>query len=215
MRTITDAVEQVIRKSPFLIEVLTEGVGNHTAIARKIKPDVEAYLYEKVTLSSISMALHRLSKSLEKPQSVSTFIKDLNDITVRSNLIEYVFPNKEVTDALSKALLHSQSSNGGFFTYSRGILESAVVIQTKHEEGLQKYLQKMPSIQKVEKLSAITIRLPKETLTTPGVYYPILKIFAQAKISFVEVISIATEFTILFDDRDIDRAFAEFKRTIS
>lgn len=208
-------MEHVVSKSPFLLEVLGEGVGNNTAIARKIKPDVEKYLYEKVTLPSVSMALHRLSKSLEKPQSASQFIKDLDDVTVRSNLVEYVFPNKELNDELKKFLLKISSSNDGFFTHSRGTFESAIVIQTKKNESFQKKLTQIPSVRKFEKLSAITIHLPEETLAMPGVYYPILKIFAQAKINFVEVISVATELTILFEDEDIDSAFAELKRTIS
>ncbi len=215
MRTITHAVETVITKSPFLLEVLSEGVGNHTAIARKIKPEVEKFLYEKVTLPSISMALHRFSKTLEQPQSASKFIKGLNDVTVRSNLNEYVFPNTDLSNELNKTLLKTSNDNDGFFTYSRGIFESAVVIQTKQEEQLQAQLQKISSVRKFEKLSAITIRLPEETLDIPGVYYPILKIFAQAKVSFVEVISIATELTILFNDDDIDTAFTELKRAIS
>lgn len=215
MRSITQAVERVIAKSPFLIEVLSEGVGNHTAIARKIQPDVEAYLYEKVTLPSVSMALHRLAKSLVKPESPTEFIKNLNDVTVRSNLTEYVFPNTELSQELMQALLKQQASEEGFFTLSRGIFESAVVIQTKQAEALQQELQKLPSVRVYKKLSAITIRLPEETLTIPGVYYPILKIFAQANVSFVEVISIATEFTILFEEEDIDVAFSELKRIIS
>ncbi len=215
MRTITAAVEFVVSKSPFLIEVLVEGVGNHSAIARKIQPEVEKYLYEKVTLPSISMALYRFAKTLEQSPSASKFIQGLSDVTVRSNLNEFVFPNTALTSTLHDLLLQISNDNGGFFIYSRGIFESAVVIQTKQEEELQTYLKQIPSVRTFEKLSAITIRLPETTLDIPGVYYPILKIFAQAKISFVEVISIATELTILFNDADIDKAFTELKRAIS
>lgn len=191
-----------------------EGVGNNTAIARKIQPEVEKYLYEKVTTPSISMALHRLSKSLDKPRSVYQLIENLSDVTVRSNLVEYIFPNQELSAELSKKLLAVSGGNDRFFTYSRGLFESAVVVQTKRDGDLQEKLQQISSVKRIDKLSAITIRLPEETLDVPGVYYPILKTFAQAQISFVEVISIATEFTILFEDKDIDAAFAELKQAM-
>ena len=64
-------------------------------------------------------------------------------------------------------------------------------------------------------LSAITMRLPEESLSVPGVYYPILKALASEGISFEEVMSVRTEFGILIRDVHVDRAFSVLKRLTS
>ena len=215
MRTISQAVEQAITNSPFLLEVLEEGIGNHTEIARRLHPDVEDHLMENVTISSITMALHRLSKRARSRQSGSDYLKELSDITVRSHLVEYIFKNEELTQSLEKALITLENTDTTFFTYARGLQESAVVLHVDAARSMQTQLQQLPSIKQRDDLAAITIRLPEETLDVPGVYYPILQVFARAGISFVEVISIATEFTILFENKDIDTAFSKLKQAIA
>ena len=64
-------------------------------------------------------------------------------------------------------------------------------------------------------LSAITMHLPQHSLDVPGLYYPILKALALEGISFVEVMSVDVEFTIIFKDVLVDRAFSVIKRITS
>jgi len=67
MRTVSQVVEEILQRSPFLTEAMHEGVANNAQIARRIKPDVEKRLMEEVSEGSIAMALHRLSKSIQRP----------------------------------------------------------------------------------------------------------------------------------------------------
>jgi aspartokinase len=53
-----------------------------------------------------------------------------------------------------------------------------------------------------------------DTVETPGVYYPILKALAWAGINFIEIISVSSELTIIFRDKDVDRAFSVIKGLI-
>jgi N-glycosylase/DNA lyase len=101
MRTVSQAVEEIIQRSPFLAEAIAEGIANNAQIARRIKPAVEKRLYEKVSEASIVMALHRMSKDLQRAPFAMRFLKHLSGITVRSNLVAFIAPN---TDVLSDAL---------------------------------------------------------------------------------------------------------------
>ena len=213
MITITQAVREIVERSPFLEEVLSEGLANTTEIARRIKPQVEKCLYEKVTEASIAMALYRLSRDLRKRTKFgTTFLKQLSDITVRSKIVEFIFPN---TQNLPKKLETLLKTAGGrkdvFFTFSQGLHESIVLINKEFEkEFLHLFKNEKPKI--LNSLSVITLRLPEASLAVPGVYYPILKALASEGISFVEVMSVNTELSIVFNDKDIDRAFAILKR---
>src|SRR5262245_26192535 len=93
MRTISRAVEEVIGRSPFLGEVLAEGIANNAEIARRIRPEVEKKLMEEVSEASIAMALHRMEKTRNPAQFGPTFLRHISDITVRSGLVELIFPS--------------------------------------------------------------------------------------------------------------------------
>src|SRR3990167_6162331 len=125
MRTISHLVEEEIRRSPFLEEILSEGLGNNAEIARLIKEAIENRRMEKVSESAIAMALHRMGKRRSVAPSGLTFLKQVRDISVRSNLVEILLSNSTdltgVLDTLSKAASRKRDA---FVNFSRGIHES-------------------------------------------------------------------------------------------
>ncbi len=66
----------------------------------------------------------------------------------------------------------------------------------------------------ITNLSSITIRTPKEWVYTPGGDYAILKRLAWENINIVEILSTYTELTIIFDNKDVDKAFSVLKNFI-
>ena len=213
MRTISHLVEEEIRRSPFLEEILSEGLGNNAEIARRIKEAIENRRMEKVSESAIAMALHRMGKRRSVAPSGLTFLKQVRDISVRSNLVEILLPNSTdltgVLDTLSKAASRKRDA---FVNFSRGIHESLIIVSSDLMGELPKTLHGDKSVRTKKGLSAITMHLPQNSLDVPGLYYPILKALALEGISFVEVMSVDVEFTIVFKDELVDRAFSVIKR---
>lgn len=60
MLTIPNAVEEVIKKKPFLEGALVEGLINLSALARQLKPEIEKKVGKEVNDSAVIMALNRL-----------------------------------------------------------------------------------------------------------------------------------------------------------
>lgn len=215
MRTVSSVVSDMILRSPFLAEVVAEGLSNNAEVARKIKPEVEKILLEEVSLGSIAMALHRIGGISRVPLFGTRFLSKMSDITVRSNLVQLVFPNSvDLSSVLEKAARIAKSRKNIFLNFSRGLYESLLVISSDLEEEIICNLSGK-AIKRITGLSAITMRLPEEGLNVPGLYYPILKAIALEGISLVEVMSIGTEFSTIFADKDIDRAFSAIKRITS
>ena len=216
MRTVSQVVEEILQRSPFLTEAMHEGVANNAQIARRIKPDVEKRLMEEVSEGAIAMALHRLSKDIKRPLFGERFLKHMSDITVRSNLVEFSCAASaelpELLQLLSKAAGKRKDT---FFNYSRGLYESVIIVSSQFETEVDAALKGQRDVEKVSNLSAITLRLPPDSLNVPGVYHPILKALAMEGISFVEVISVRTELSIIFEEKDVERAFAVIKRLTS
>lgn len=213
MRTISQAVEEVIGRSPFLAEVIADGVANHAEVARRIKPDVEKRLYETVSQTAIAMALHRLAKELRSVSYGPQLLRTMKDITVRSNLVQFVCTNSPHTlEGFETITRAAKTKKDVFLNFTRGLYESMIVVSKDLEDIAKESFGKGCIVQKNDELSAVTMRLPEETLAVPGVYYPIMRAVALEGINLVEVMSVRTEFSILLKDGDVDRAFSAIKK---
>lgn len=205
-------VEDIISRSPLLAEVLYEDIANISSVARQIRPQIEKKLYEEVSEEAVAMALHRMKRKIKPKVFASKFLKDLNNITVRSNLSEFIFLNSPDTTKIHEAILKKISSQKDvFFNISKGLFESIIVISSEFEKDVEKILKGQKKITKINDLSSITIKLSAETITTPGVYYLVLKALAWNGINLIEIISIGSELSIIFKSTDADRAFSVIK----
>jgi hypothetical protein len=217
MITVSQAVDEIIRRSPFLAEALSEDIANVSSVARRIRPQVEKRLLGSISEEAIAMALRRAArKKLKVPLSGIKVLKNLSNISVRSNIVEFIFPNPSDHIRVHRELLKNiEHKRDEFFHISRGLFESIVIVSADLEKTVDKILVGQKDISKINDLSSITIKLPLETIMTPGVYYPILKALAWEGLNLIEVISIATELSILFKNDDAERAFSVLKTLTS
>lgn len=216
MIQISKVVLEIVEKSPFLADVLSEGIANISQVARRIKPQVEKRLYEEVSVSAIAMALRRLDLKRKRAPSGVKFLKELSDITVRSSLVEIACTNDPRFMSAYREVLQFPKADGDIFcTFSQGLRESIFIVSSTIAPTLIKKLPKGSVIKTMEGLSAVTLRLPEESLNVPGVYYPVLKALAWEGINFIEIVSVDRELSIIFEDKDVDRAFSVIKRLTS
>lgn len=217
MITITQITEDIISHSPFLSEVLYEDIANISRIARQIRPRVEEKLLEKVSEEAVSMALRRIKRKLKPPVSDEEILRDSKNITIRSNLIEFVFPNSPDIIRIHQEILEkTKNIKDSFFNISIGHLESIIVVGSELEKDIDKILNNQKNVLKIKDLSSITIKFSEKlTLETPGVYYVILKALAWNGVSAIEVASIGWELNMLFKNDTVDRAFSVIKSLTS
>lgn len=214
MKTISSVVEKYIKNKPFLSTALSEGIINLTSLSRRIKPEIELVLKKQIRSGAIVMALKRISNSLEfvSTHKILKVLKNIGDITVRSNLIDYSF---KVSDSLlscqAKFLSEIDNPQLIFYTSSRGVTESNIIISNEMKEKMEAYFEKEILIKKTDNLSSISIKLPVENVSIPGIYYFIFQKMSWEGINIIEVISTSNEFTIVLDDKNVNDAFKIIK----
>lgn len=219
MLTIPNAVEEVIKKKPFLESALVEGLINLSALARQLKPDIEKKVGKEVNDSAVIMALNRLVPRLELMSTMKfkKVVENIGDIIVRSNLADIAFANSNTLFEKQAILLDRvRSMKDVFCTFSQGIYETTLVVSNTILELVEDIFSHETLIAKTDNLSSITVKLPVENTICPGVYYYIFKELAWDNINITEVISTTNEFTVVIGDEDIHRAFTilmEAKRT--
>ncbi len=214
MKTISSVVEEYIRKKPFLQSALAQGIINLTSLSRIVKTEIEEELGKDIRNGAIVMALKRLSDDLEfrATHKIIKVLKNIGEITVRSSLTDYTFLVSDTILVQQAKLLEEVNKNQDvFFTSSRGVNELNIVVSNIMDRTVEELFKAEKCTQKAEELSSITVKLPAENVSVPGIYYFIFQRLAWEGIVLYEVISTTNEFTILVDDKHVDIAFKTIK----
>ena len=214
MKTASSAVEDYIRRKPFLQSALSQGIINLTSLARIIQPEICEVLGKDVRQGAIVMALKRLSEELEfrLTHRIVKVLKDIGEITVRSSLSDYTYRISDtILDRQRELLAAIQNDQDLFYTSSRGVQEINIVISDRAEDTVERIFAGEQCTQKAGGLASITVKLPKENVTVPGVYYFIFQRLAWEGILLYEVISTTNEFTILVEEDQVESAFKTIK----
>lgn len=214
MKTISSVVEHYIKSKPFLLSSLSQGIINLTSLARIMMPDLEAHLGKDVKQGAVVMSLKRLSEELDFKinYKISKVLKNIGEITVRSSLTDYAFViSDSLLDNQAKLLSEINKLQDIFYTSSRGVNETNIVASASIAPIIDKLFKSEKLTHKIEKLASITVKLPQENISTPGVYYYIFQCLAWEGVVIHEVISTTNEFTIIVSDDQIDVAFKVIK----
>ncbi len=209
MITVPDVVFKIVKETPYIEEALGRNLINLSSLARMIRERVEKETKKSVKLGAIIVALTRLQQSIDKTTTSQPVLKGLGDLTVRSNLIEWTFANRESLIDKQRKLIHSIGNDKAIFcNISTSIHETTIIASRGIATIIEQTFSDEKLISKFESICSITIRLPMETVRVPGVYYHVLKYLAWENINLVEVFSTYTELTLFFLEKDIDRAFS-------
>ena len=215
MRTIASCVVEILIAQPFLEEALSRGIINYSALSEELVSPIGEMLKKPVKSGAIMMALRRYKPPTDFGNSpkLKRVIKNLGDITVRSNLTDFTFQNsKTLSHSHSKILEQLDEFSNVFYAFTRGIYESNIIISTSQRHNILKSFEHEILLGEKAELSAITISLPSDNSKVTGLYYQIFKRLAWEGIALYEVVSTTNEFTILVEDELVDKAFSVMKR---
>jgi hypothetical protein len=214
--SVQEAVKEVVKVSPFIQEALSRGIINLSAFARKIHPEVEALVKKEIKVGAIIVALKRFAIELRRNDvGKINFLRQIGDLTVRSNLTEFTFAFLTTDVLLAKQnelLTRIKDEKDTFCTISQGVVETTIIVSKNVEEIVEAIFEDDKFVSNFRNLASITIKLPKETVDTAGAYYTILALLAWEGINVVEVVSTYSELTVIFRDEDVDKAFSTLKR---
>lgn len=220
MSTISKVTEEIINRSPFLREAMTENLINISALARKIKTEVEKGTGKETKEGAIVMAIKRMTPGVyhRLDLKIKNVIGGIGDFLVRSDLIDFTFENSETLRECQRQLIQQISTDkDSFFTLCKGITETTYILNSKYESEIQQTFVNERLKGHNVNLSSITVKLPETNTETYGVYYYIMKHLAWEGINIEQVVSTANEFTAIVNSNDIDNAFKilmQLKRSI-
>jgi hypothetical protein len=209
MKTISEEIRALIAESPFLEEGLARGIINCSALAREMQPRIESALMRDVSEGAVLMALKRAQPTLQaRRRDLRPLLKQIGDLTVRSNLAEMTYRRSPRTLEKQGRLLGEIRDLGDqFITLTQGSMETTIITSASLVPTIEKVYRGEDLVARLDDLAAIVIRLPTESVDQPGVHYTLLKQLAWHDINLVEAVSTYSEFTIVLRRAVVDRAF--------
>lgn len=208
---LSEIVTTELIRSPFITEAMDAGIVNTSSLARFIHPAVEERLREKVSFAAIGMAIKRLPISPEQQlnKTINSFMKQLGDITVRSDLTDYSFRNsKSLLQCQGEVFSYLESHQNYFYSFCTGVHETTIICSEAIDETINRIFKKQKLLTKRSDLAAVSINLPPTNLDTYGVYYTILKRLTWKGINLVEVLSTSHEISLIVSNEDVEDVFS-------
>ena len=215
MRTVSNCVEDILISQPYLEEALSRNIINFSALAIELTKPISEMLKKEVKPGAIMMALRRYNPPITLSNSVKMkrMLQNLGDITLRSNLTDFTVKNSNtLIHNHTKVLEKIDDESKLFYTFTRGIHESNMIISSSLKDFIKEHLKNETFLAVQDNLSAITINLPQDNSKVAGLYYHFFKRLAWEGVVLYEVISTTNEFTILVEDEYVDKAFTAIKR---
>jgi len=210
MNSIGKITEDLINRSPFLREAMTDDLINISALARKLKPEIESTIGKEVKEGAIIMAIKRMTPGLYHRLNlkITKVMGDLGDFLVRSNLIDYTYENSDSIKAKQGELINEiNKDNDSFFALCKGVTETTFIVNAQKKEVVERIFKNDKLKSNNNDLASVTVKLPKINTEIYGIYYYILKHLAWEGINIIEIVSTSNEFTVIVKQDDVDKAF--------
>lgn len=208
MIKIADVVRDITSSSEIALSGLHVGHLNLSAYAKSIHKEVEERTKKPVRIGSIVIALSRFRKTLTYDNSPFFPKIVIEDLSVKSGLVEVAFDKTQTNLGKLKLLYKDKKFGAGeFFMVTHGTGEISIITLQKAEDHVLKtyHPQKPKAIYR--DLVGITIRFDKRYIEIPNVIYTFIRTLALKKINIIEVVSTYTEITFLVRQKDLEKTF--------
>jgi hypothetical protein len=214
--SVPEAIRKILADDHVYMQALTLGIANYTALAERIKPDIERLTGYKVNLNTIVVAIKRFADNLEKKNmqqaNINTHLTTTTKakMSLTGSIIDIDFQkenNDNDNDALASILdeIFEQDSRYNLFqtdSHFSLFTEDADEIRRMVADAIQKFDGKIN-----EGLSKITVSLTPKDQSPYHILSVVSNILYNHQIPIHSAFFTANEIVLILNDRDAAKAY--------
>ena len=208
--SVPDAMREVLANNNVYLEALELGIANYTALAEKIKPDIEQLIGSMVNLNTIVVAIKRFADSLEKSNldhNIRPSIATKAKMSLTGSIIDIDFQKENDDNTLSHILdeVFDQENQYNLFQTDRRFMlltEDADEIRKMVANAIQKFDGKIKG-----GLSKITISLASEEESPYYLLSLVSTTLYSHQIPVHSAFFTPNEMVLIVGDKDAARAY--------
>jgi hypothetical protein len=214
MITIPEKVEELVNQSPYLREAITDKIVNLSALARQLKPQIDAALLRDSSESAIFIALQRYAATL-KPYYQVNPADYLANLGLRTELFELTVKNSaSLLNKLSKLAKSLEDQHASLFVFTQGQYETTIITSASLKTTLNETLKEEVITNTIPDLTGITLQRTHGQVETTGVLQFPLRILAWEGISVIEIVTTLNEMMIIVRDFEVDKAVSSIRQAL-
>jgi len=206
--SVSGCVKRIVDKSPFIHEMLINGILSFSNYASSIQDEVQKAYGKEVKASAIVMALRRYAEELRK----GSYKKQLGNveygIVMKTNIFDLNLVRRD--SFISKlGVLYGQISTekGDFLNITLGSHEVSLAVSEKYRSLVGELAKDEEVLHQMDDLVALSLVFTGDFLQTPGIVYEAVRHLAWEQINVIEIVSTMNELTFVIKREDSMKAF--------
>jgi aspartokinase len=203
-KNITKSVRAIIDNDLSFQDAMQRGYCNLSAMARIIKPSIDAIAGADVSIESIVTALKRTRKDYKVPYASVEPIVAGSKISLRTDVAKLsIVKNKKTIEKIAKPLTMHYDS---FISVSESVNSVTLIFDQLILENMKGVFN--DDLLEVESnLAAIIVQSPEEIIKTPGCALIFFNQLARRHVNIEDTISCYTDTIMLVNMNDVAKAF--------
>ncbi|WP_320130375.1 hypothetical protein [uncultured Sphaerochaeta sp.] len=206
--SVSSCVKRVVDKSPFIHEMLINGILSFSNYAESIQADVQKAYGKEVKPSAIVMALRRYGEEL-KNRDVRCKVNNVEyGIVMKTNIFDLNLVRRDSFIAKLGALYDQISTvKGDFLNITLGSHEVSLSVSEKYRDLVSFLAKDEEVLNRMDDLVALSLVFTGDFLQTPGIVYEAVRRLAWEQINVIELVSTMNELTFVIKREDSMKSF--------
>lgn len=204
-KNITKSVRAIIDNDLSFQDAMQRGYCNLSAMARIIKPSIDAIAGTDVSIESIITALKRTRKDYKVPYASVEPIIAGSKISLRTDVAKLsIVKNKKTVEKIAKPLTVHYDS---FISVTESVSSMTLIFDQLILERVKNLFSDDNTLEVESNLAAIIVQSPEEIIKTPGCALIFYNQLARRHVNIEDTISCYTDTIMLVNMNDVAKAF--------
>ncbi len=206
--SVSSIVKRIVDRSPFIHEMLVQGVLSFSNYAQKIQPEIEKRTGSCVRDAAIIMALRRYADELRKRETEAERSNVEYQIVMKTNIFDVsLVRNDRFIARIGELYGKVSPEQGDFLNISLGNHEISLAVSEKYRQMVEELVKGEEVLNQMEDLVALTLIFTGDFLQTPGIVYEAVRRLAWEEVNVIEIVSTMNELTFVIGRNDSMAAF--------
>ncbi|MDC7246394.1 MAG: hypothetical protein PQJ47_10890 [Sphaerochaetaceae bacterium] len=209
MESVSNSVKRIIDRTPFLYEMLIQGILSYSNYASSIQDVVEKLHGKPVKTSAIIMAVRRYGEELKKKEKEHKSSPLQYEIVMKTNIYDInLIRSDSILDKVKDLFFLVNPSSGDFMNISVGSHEISLSISEKYVDQVKSLIRDEKILHEKGDLVALSLVFSGDFMSTPGIVYEAVRKLAWEEINVNEIVSTMNELTFVIRREDSMAAFS-------
>lgn len=204
-RSVTKSVKAIVDNDLSFQDALQRGYCNLSAMARIIKPSIDAIAGEDVSTESIVTALKRAKSQYRLPSANVEPIVAGSKISLKTDVAKLsIVKNTKTIEKIAKPLTQNYDS---FISVSESVNSVTLIFDQLILERMKNLFSDDDILEVEDGLAAIIVQSPESIIKTPGCALIFYNQLARRHVNIEDTVSCYTDTIMLVGMNDVAKAF--------